>query len=179
MGSYTPIHQTRLITSMKNLPNPPYDVLVLCTGNSARSVLAEYILRAKGKGRFTVFSAGAKPSGRIHPLARRVLAERYGLDTSEARSKSWDEFAGKPFHFVITVCDHARETCPVWPGQPVVAHWSSPDPGHVPGDEETQYQAFVNVASQIASRAELFCAFPTETLFDAPAVRAVGEEFKL
>jgi arsenate reductase len=164
---------------MKNLPNPPYDVLVLCTGNSARSVLAEYILRAKGKGRFTVFSAGAKPSGRIHPLARRVLAERYGLDTSEARSKSWDEFKDKPFHFVITVCDHAREVCPVWPGQPVVAHWSSPDPGHAEGGEEARWRAFINVASQIASRAELFCAFPVEKLFDELAVRAVGEEFKL
>jgi protein-tyrosine-phosphatase len=108
-----------------------------------------------------------------------VLAERYGLDTSEARSKSWDEYKGRSFHFVITVCDNARETCPVWPGQPVVAHWSSPDPGHAPGGEEAQYQAFVNVASQIASRAELFCAFPVEKLFDALAVRAVGEEFKL
>jgi len=164
---------------MTAYPSPPYDVLVLCTGNSARSVLAEYILRAKGRGLFRVFSAGAKPNGRIHPLARRVLLERYGLDTSQARSKSWDEFKDHPMHIVITVCDSAREVCPVWPGQPVVAHWSSPDPGHVEGGEEEQLRAFVAVASQIAARAELFCAFPAEKLFDAVAVRAVGELHRL
>lgn len=164
---------------MNTLPAPPYDALVLCTGNSARSILAEYILRAKGRGRFNVFSAGAKPSGRVHPLARQVLAERYGIDTSDARSKSWDEFHGREFHFVITVCDHVREVCPVWPGRPVVAHWSSPDPGHAEGGEDAKYRAFVAVASQIAARAELFCSFPVEKLFDAPAVRAVGEEFAL
>lgn len=164
---------------MTTLPNPPYDVLVLCTGNSARSVLAEYILRAKGQGRFRVFSAGARPNGRINPLARRVLAERYGLDTSEARSKSWDEFEHHPMHFVITVCDNAREVCPVWPGQPMVAHWSSPDPSHVEGGEDAQYRAFVAVASQIAARAELFCALPVEKLFDAVVVRAVGDLHRL
>jgi arsenate reductase len=164
---------------MKTLPEPPYDVLVLCTGNSARSILAEYILRAKGRGRFNVFSAGAKPSGRVHPLARRVLAERYGLETEGARSKSWDEFKDRKFHFVITVCDNAREACPVWPGQPIVAHWSSPDPGHAEGGEEAKYRAFVDVASQIAARADLFCAFPTERLFDALAVRKVGDRFAL
>lgn len=159
------------------IPPPPYDVLVLCTGNSARSIMAEYILRAKGRGRFNVWSAGARPAGRVSSIALRVLAERYGIDASEARSKSWDEFKGQPFHFVITVCDQAREACPVWPGQPIVAHWGSPDPGHVPGDEVVRYRAFVDVASQLASRIDLFCAFPPEKLFDELAVRRIGDEF--
>lgn len=141
--------------------------------------MAEYILRAKGRGRFNVWSAGARPAGHVNALAQRVLAERYGLDASGARSKSWDEFKGRAFHFVITVCDQAREACPVWPGQPVVAHWGSPDPGHAPGDETARYRAFVDVASQIASRVDLFCAFPAEKLFDELAVRDVGEQFKL
>lgn len=160
-------------------PSPPYDLLVLCTGNSARSILAEYILRAKGKGRFNVSSAGARPAGRVHPMAVRVLRERYGLDASDARSKSWDEFRAHPFHFVITVCDDAREACPVWPGQPVVAHWRSPDPGHAGGDDEALYRAFVNVASQIAARADLLCALPPGKLFDAVAVRGIGEQHTL
>ncbi len=158
---------------------PPYKVLILCTGNSARSILGEYLLRVKGRGRFEVFSAGAKPTGRVNPLAVRVLSERYGLDASDARSKSWDEFAGVKFDFVITVCDHARETCPIWPGQPMIAHWGSPDPAAAEGTEEEKYRAFVAVASQIARRVDLFCAFPDAKLFDAVAVRAVGEEAKL
>ncbi|GAB1487842.1 arsenate reductase ArsC [Opitutaceae bacterium] len=161
------------------IPDPPYDVLVLCTGNSARSVLAEYILRARGRGRFNVVSAGARPAGRIHPLAIRVLSERYGLDARDARSKSWDEFKGRSFHFVITVCDQARESCPVWPGQPIVAHWSSPDPGHVEGGDEECWRFFVAVASQISTRADLFCTFPNDKLFDAPAVGAIGDAHPL
>jgi len=158
---------------------PPYKVLILCTGNSARSVIGEYLLRAKGRGRFEAFSAGAKPSGRVNPLAVRVLRERYGIDASGARSKSWDEFRDVKFDFVITVCDHARETCPVWPGQPVVAHWGSPDPALAEGTEEEKYRVFVAVASQIARRVDLFCAFPDEKLLDVAAVRAVGEAAKL
>jgi arsenate reductase (thioredoxin) len=161
------------------IPAPPYDVLVLCTGNSARSVLAEYILRAKGRGRFNVVSAGAKPTGRIHPLAIQVLQERYGLDARDARSKSWDEFKGRAFHFVITVCDHARETCPVWPGQPILAHWSSPDPGHVAGGDDERWLAFVAVASQLAARCDLLCAFPADKLFDTLAVQAIGDHHRL
>lgn len=161
-----------------NIPPPPYDVLILCTGNSARSILAEYLLRVKGQGRFRVFSAGSKPAGRVHPVAKRVLAERYGIETPEARSKSWDEFASHPFHFVITVCDSARETCPIWPSKPIVAHWSSPDPAYVVGEEQ-QWLAFVNVASQIHSRVNLFCAFTDAQLFDAVAVREIGQQFPL
>ena len=158
---------------------PPFKVLILCTGNSARSILGEYLLRVKGKGRFEVFSAGAKPTGRVNPLAVRVLRERYGLEVSDARSKSWDEFKAVKFDFVITVCDHAREMCPVWPGQPMIAHWGSPDPAGVEGTEDEKYQSFVQVASQIDQRVELFCAFSDEQLLDAVAVRRVGDAFKL
>lgn len=158
---------------------PPCKVLILCTGNSARSILGEYLLRAKGGGRFEVHSAGSQPTGRVNPLAIRVLQEKYGLDALAARSKSWDEFKDMKFDFVITVCDHAREACPVWPGQPMVAHWGSPDPAAATGTEEEKYRFFVTVASQIARRVELFCAFPDARLLDAVAVRQVGQEYKL
>ena len=157
------------------MPNPPYKVLILCTGNSARSILGEYLLRAKGKGRFETFSAGSHPAGRVNPLAVRTLQEKYGLDASAARSKSWDEFRDVKFNFVVTVCDHAKEACPVWPGQPMIAHWGSPDPAAATGTEEEKFRCFVDVASQIARRVDLFCAFPDEKLLDLAAVRAVGE----
>jgi protein-tyrosine-phosphatase len=144
--------------------SPPFKVLILCTGNSARSILGEYLLRALGRGRFEVFSAGSHPTGRVNPLAMRVLKERYGLDATAARSKSWDEFKDVTFDFVITVCDRARESCPFWPGQPVVGHWGSPDPAAVEGDEEAKYRAFIAVASEIARRVELFCAFSDDQL---------------
>ena len=157
----------------------PYKVLILCTGNSARSVLGEYLLRAKGHGRFEVHSAGSQPTGRVNPLAVRTLAEKYGLDASGARSKSWDEFREVKFDFVITVCDNAKEACPIWPGQPMIAHWSSPDPAGAEGPEEEKFRFFVNVASQIARRVDLFCALPEEKLLDAVAVRHVGQQFRL
>ncbi|MDI1337460.1 MAG: arsenate reductase ArsC [Lacunisphaera sp.] len=157
----------------------PYKVLILCTGNSARSVLGEYLLRAKGRGRFEVHSAGSHPTGRVNPLAVRTLAEKYGLDASDARSKSWDEFKNVLFDFVITVCDNAKEACPIWPGQPMIAHWGSPDPAGAEGTEEEKYRFFVTVASQIARRVDLFCAFPDDKLLDAVAVRHVGQQFKL
>lgn len=157
----------------------PYKVLILCTGNSARSILGEYLLRAKGRGRFEVVSAGSHPTGRVNPLAIRVLREKYNLDATVARSKSWDEFKGVKFDFVITVCDNAREACPVWPGQPMIAHWGSPDPAAVQGTEDEKYRFFVNVASQIARRVDLFCAFPDAKLLDAVAVRDVGKQFQL
>jgi protein-tyrosine-phosphatase len=160
-------------------PKIPYKVLILCTGNSARSVLGEYLLRAKGRGRFEVFSAGSHPTGRVNPLAVRTLREKYNLDASDARSKSWDEFKAMKFDFVITVCDNAKETCPVWPGQPMIAHWGSPDPAAAEGTEDEKYRFFVNVASQIARRVDLFCAFPDDKLLDAVAVRDVGEQFRL
>jgi len=158
---------------------PPFKVLILCTGNSARSILGEYLLREKGRGRFEVHSAGSHPTGRVNPLAVRTLRDKYGLDASGARSKSWDEFKDVKFDFVITVCDNAKEACPIWPGQPMIAHWGSPDPAGAEGTEEERYRLFVTVASQIARRVELFCAFPDDKLLDAVVVRAVGAQFKL
>ncbi len=157
----------------------PFKVLILCTGNSARSILGEYLLRAKGRGRFEVYSAGSHPTGKVNPLAVRTLREKYGLDAGAARSKSWDEFKAVKFDFVITVCDNAREACPVWPGQPMIAHWGSPDPAAATGTEEEKFQLFVTVALQIARRVELFCAFSDEKLLDVVAVRDVGRQFPL
>ncbi|MEO7412859.1 MAG: hypothetical protein ABIZ81_05835, partial [Opitutaceae bacterium] len=105
--------------------------------------------------------------------------EKYNLDASDARSKSWDEFKGVKFDFVITVCDNAKDACPIWPGQPMIAHWGSPDPAGVEGTEEEKFQFFVTVASQIARRVDLFCAFSDQQLLDAAAVRGVGREFQL
>ena len=158
---------------------PPLKVLILCTGNSARSILGEYLLRQIGRGRFETFSAGSNPTGRVNPLAVRVLREKYNLDASAARSKSAEEFRGVKLDVVITVCDHAKEACPVWPGVPVLAHWGSPDPAAVEGTEEQKYWAFVQVASQIARRAELFCALPEDQLTNSAAVRAVGDQARL
>ncbi|HUL55151.1 MAG TPA: arsenate reductase ArsC [Opitutaceae bacterium] len=157
---------------------PPFKVLILCTGNSARSILGEYLLRAVGRGRFETYSAGVQPTGRVNPLALRVLKERYGIDASGARSKSWDEFKDVKFDFVITVCDRARESCPVWPGQPVVGHWGSPDPAAVEGPEEVKHRAFVTVASEIARRIELFCAFSDGQLaaFRVADLNAIAEK---
>ncbi len=160
------------------MTKPPFKVLILCTGNSARSIIAEYLLRARGAGRFEVHSAGAKPTGRVNPLALWVLHRHYGIEAGEARSKSWDEFKDVKFDLVVTVCDHARETCPVWPGQPVVAHWGSPDPAAYEGPEELKKQLFVRVAAQIARRVDLLCALPEEQLL-APQLRAIGEQYNV
>lgn len=151
-----------------------HKVLILCTGNSARSVIAEYLLRKKGRGRFEVHSAGAKPTGRVNPFALWVLKEQYGIDASDARSKSWDEFKDVKFDFVITVCDNARESCPVFPGQPVVAHFGSPDPADATGSGEQKQRVFRQVASQIAARIDLLCALPDSQL-DVVHVREIGQ----
>lgn len=153
----------------------PYKVLFLCTGNSARSILAEHILRARSRGRFETYSAGSHPAGAVNPFALEVLNEQK-IDTSGARSKSWDELRGIPFDFVITVCDKAKETCPLWPGQPVIAHWGSPDPAAAEGDHEAKRRIFRDVANQIAARINIFCAFRDEQL-DEWNVRRIGEQF--
>jgi arsenate reductase (thioredoxin) len=137
-------------------------VLFLCTGNSARSILSEYLLRKMDPERFESFSAGSHPKGEVHPMALRILAEVYKVDASEARSKAWEEYRDIPFDFVITVCDNARESCPIWPGQPVVAHWGLPDPADVEGPE--QYAAFREAARVLARRIELFCNLPFEKI---------------
>jgi len=143
-----------------------YNVLFLCTGNSARSVLAECILNYKGKGRFHAYSAGSFPTGTINPGAIAQL-EQVGIPTEGLRSKSWDEFAAPgapPLDFVITVCDNAAgEVCPVWPGQPMTAHWGVADPAHVEG-EAARARAFRDAWTVLDRRIGLFLALPLATL---------------
>lgn len=157
----------------------PYKFLFLCTGNSARSIIGEYLLRRLGGTRFEVFSAGAFPTGKVNPLAVQVLKDVYNIDALEARSKSWEEFKDVEFDFVVTVCDNARESCPVWPGQPIVAHWSSPDPAAVEGSDAEKYRAFKDVAFQINRRLELFTSLPMDNpdrLKLAAALREIGSK---
>ncbi len=142
----------------------PYKFLFLCTGNSARSIFGEYLLRRLGGSRFQVSSAGSFPTGKVNPIAIQVLKDAYNIDARNARSKSWEEFKDIEFDFVITVCDNAREACPVWPGQPIIAHWSSPDPAAVEGSDEVKYRAFKDVALQINRRLQLFTSSPLEKL---------------
>jgi arsenate reductase len=153
-------------------------VLILCTGNSARSVIAEYLLRAKGKGRFETYSAGSMPTGKVNPLALWVLKDRYGLEAPDARSKSWDEFRDMKFDLVITVCENARESCPIFPGHPVTAHFESPDPAAFEGTEEQLKRGFVQVASQISRRLDLLCALP-DTQMESRQVGSIGDECKI
>ena len=141
-----------------------YKFLFLCTGNSARSIFGEYLLRRLGGSRFEVFSAGAFPTGKVNPFAIQILKDIYNIDASQARSKSWEEFKDVEFDFVVTVCDNARESCPVWPGQPIVAHWSSPDPAAVAGTDAEKYRAFKEVAFEINRRLQLFTSLPLEKL---------------
>jgi len=153
----------------------PYKFLFLCTGNSARSIIGEYLLRRLGGPRFEVFSAGSFPTGKVNPLAVQVLRDVYDIDASEARSKSWEEFKDVEFDIVVTVCDNARETCPIWPGQPIVAHWSSPDPAAVEGTDAEKYRAFKDVAFQINHRLQLFTALPLDTLDRLKLAAAIQE----
>ncbi|MBU4612453.1 arsenate reductase ArsC [Achromobacter sp. GG226] len=150
-----------------------YNVLFLCTGNTARSILAEGILRELGKGRFQTWSAGSQPKGQVHPLALSTLA-RLHIPTDGYRSKSWDEFAGPDapvFDFIFTVCDSAAgEACPLWPGRPVTAHWGVPDPAAVCGTEDQQRQAFFDVALTLRRRIELFLSLPLDRM-DALSLR--------
>ena len=144
-----------------------YNVLFLCTGNSARSVIAEAILRRKGAPHFQAFSAGSHPAGRVHPEALRQI-ESAKLSTDGLRSKSWDDFAGPgapKLDFVITVCDNAaREICPAWPGQPMTAHWGVPDPASVGGTPEQITRAFRDAFTILDRRIGLFLSLPIATL---------------
>lgn len=151
----------------------PKNVLFLCTGNSARSILAEAALNQLGAGRFRAWSAGSRPTGAPNPFALALLA-RKGIDTGFARSKSWDEFAGPDapkMDFVFTVCDSAAaEECPYWPGQPVSAHWGLPDPAAVSGTDAEKAQAFAETWAAMSRRIEAFVALPMATL-DALALK--------
>jgi arsenate reductase len=142
----------------------PYRILFLCTGNSARSILAEYLIRRIGANRFESYSAGSFPTGSVNPFALCVLKETYHIEAGDARSKSWEEFDDIEFDFVITVCDNARESCPVWPGQPIVAHWGVPDPALAEGSDEEIIKQFKQAAMLIQRRIELFCSLPIEKL---------------
>jgi arsenate reductase (thioredoxin) len=152
----------------------PFNLLFLCTGNSARSVLAEGILRKDGAGRFNVFSAGRYPKGKINPFALKVLGA-YGYPTDSYRSKGWEEFAlpGAPvMDFVFTVCDSAAgETCPVWPGQPMTAHWGIEYPAAVEGSDIEKERAFVTAFKYLKNRISVFISLPIRSL-DKMALRA-------
>jgi arsenate reductase len=141
-----------------------FKTLFLCTGNSARSILAEYLLQKIGGPRFESLSAGSNPRGEVHPMAIQTLRDVYQIDASDARSKSWEEFNDAQLDFVITVCDNARESCPYWPGQPIVAHWGVTDPAHFDGSAEDQLRLFKEVARVLARRIELFANLPLEKL---------------
>ena len=144
-----------------------YNVLFLCTGNSARSIIAEALLNHWSHGRFQAFSAGSHPKGEIHPLAADVLRRNH-LSPEHLRSKSWDEFAvpgAPPLDFVFTVCDRAaEEVCPVWPGQPMTAHWGIPDPASVEGTDDEKKRAFDRTFRELDARLKIFMSLRPEAL---------------
>ncbi|MBT2748737.1 MULTISPECIES: arsenate reductase ArsC [unclassified Lysobacter] len=162
--------------------NGQYNVLFLCTGNSARSIIAEAVANQLGKGRITAYSAGSQPRGGVHPVAIEVL-NKAGLPTAELRSKAWDEFAkpGAPeMDLVITVCDRAAgESCPIWPGQPATAHWGIEDPADAMGSPEHIQKAFTNVMLLLQHRISLLLALKVEALdrlVMQTAARKIGKD---
>jgi protein-tyrosine-phosphatase len=160
----------------------PLNVLFLCTGNSARSILAEAFLNSAGQGRFRGYSAGSHPAGRVNPYALELL-EQNKIDTAGLRSKNWDEFArpdSPRMHFVFTVCDNAAgETCPLWPGQPMTAHWGVPDPAAIEGSDEEKRKAFLDAFSRLSTRIRLMMNLPfdkLERLALQSKLREIGRE---
>ncbi|MCA1977876.1 MAG: arsenate reductase ArsC [Thiobacillus sp.] len=155
-----------------------YNVLFLCTGNSARSILAESLLNQMGRGRFRAFSAGSHPAGQVNPFALELL-QKNRFPTDGLRSKPWDEFAhpdAPRLDFVITVCDRAAgEVCPVWPGQPMTAHWGIPDPAAVNGSDDEKRRAFVLAMEQLQRRISMFINLPFATLDGMKLEHAVRE----
>jgi len=145
----------------------PHNVLFLCTGNSARSIMAEALMNQWGRGKFKGYSAGSHPRGELHPIAIELL-KHMNLSTEGLRSKSWDEFAaphGPPLDFVFTVCDNAAgEVCPYWPGQPMTAHWGMPDPAAVEGTDAKKWVAFRSVFSALDNRIKIFTSLPLASL---------------
>jgi arsenate reductase len=145
----------------------PFNVLFLCTHNSARSIIAEAVMNRLGGGNFKAFSAGSQPRGRVHPFALELLSHT-GHDVSGLRSKSWEEFSGPgatPLDFVFTVCDNAaNEVCPVWPGQPMTAHWGVPDPSLAEGNEAERRLAFAETMRMLSQRIAIFMSLPLRSL---------------
>lgn len=135
-------------------------VLFICTGNSARSQIAEALLRQLSRGRIDVFSAGSSPRSEIHPIARQVLRDIYGIDLSDQYPKSWDRYLKESFDFIITVCDRAAELCPAFPGNPERIRGSFPDPAEVTGSEEQKRRAFERIASEMAARLRIWLSLP-------------------
>ncbi|MBK4734638.1 arsenate reductase ArsC [Noviherbaspirillum pedocola] len=158
-----------------------YNVLFLCTGNSARSIMAEALVTTMSKGRFQGYSAGSKPGGKVNPFAIEKVKET-GYPVENLRSKSWDEFArpeAPHMDFIITVCDNAAgEVCPIWPGHPATAHWSFEDPAAVEGADDEKHAAFTKIFRQIMARMQSFVSLPVQTL-DKHAIhqeiRKIGE----
>ena len=150
-----------------NTPPRIYNVLFLCTGNSARSIIAEALINQWGRGQFKGFSAGSHPRGQVHPIAVELL-KRMNLPTEGLRSKSWDEFAvpsAAPLDFVFTVCDNAAgEVCPYWPGQPMTAHWGVPDPAAVEGTDTEKWVAFRDTFTRLDNRIKIFTSLPIASL---------------
>jgi arsenate reductase len=155
----------------------PKRVLFLCTGNSARSQIAEALLNAKGRGRFIAASAGSKPAPRVNPFAIQVL-ERSGIEWSGHKPQGIDAVEREHWDFVITVCDRAKEACPILPGQPITAHWGMDDPADVEGTDEQKLRAFIATEQQLGRRIDLFLALPIDKLERLAAergARAIGE----
>ncbi len=146
------------------MANPKSKLLFLCTGNSARSIFAEFLTKRICPDRFEVYSAGSQPTGVVNPYALQVLKEVYKIDAQNARSESWDEFKGTKFDIVITVCDQAKQACPIFPGQPTIAHWSIPDPAEATGTDAEKLRKFKETALSIQRRIQLLCSFPIDKL---------------
>jgi arsenate reductase (thioredoxin) len=155
------------VTMKEREDKAPFNVLFLCTGNSARSIMAEVLLNRAGQGKFRAFSAGSQPKGQVHPYALDLL-RKLNFDVSALRSKSWSEFAAPDaptLDFVFTVCDNAAaETCPVWPGQPMTAHWGVPDPAEATGKEAEVRLAFADAFRMLSNRINIFVALPLRSL---------------
>jgi arsenate reductase len=172
------LNRFRLAETMQR----PYNILILCTGNSARSIMGEALFNTLGAGRFKAYSAGSHPSGRVNPFAIEQV-KALGYPVENLRSKSWDEFAlpdVPQMDFVVTVCDNAAgEVCPIWPGQPVTAHWGFADPAAVEGSDDEKRATFAQTLRQMRNRVQLFMSLPLETL-DRMAIesrmRAIGKE---
>jgi arsenate reductase len=172
-----------LFTSENRMAGKVYNILFLCTGNSARSILAESLLNHWGRGKFRGFSAGSFPKGQVHPMAMELL-ERMNLPTEDLRSKSWDEFAmpGSPqLDFIVTVCDNAAgEVCPVWPGKPMTAHWGIADPAAADGTDADKALAFRKALKELEGRIKLLIDLPIASLDRMKlqeSLRAIGKQW--